>query len=316
MDQRKLPSTALRVLYGALIGAACVIGALFPPALLVVPGILAFLAVGWGAASSAAAVVALSLAGYFLSDATGALYILALNLPAALTLAIAFARRKSYRGAMVVSATLVFVALYAIICLPGVLEGRGPAAGLLDMLALLRQNMITDAVAQSSAGQMFNEIFDMMEKTLPDLLIAGLALAGMSTAGVSLILCRVLARRAGARLRPMARLERWRLGRGFTAGALILLLGALAIVLLKFSYAASVMYVIQMVVMLPLALQGVALLDYFAQRSRNRALTRTLYVFAIVLFLPFSVLLAAGVGALEQVFQIRRRFDDASRGVS
>lgn len=314
MDQRKLPSIALRVLYGALIGAACVAGAFFPPVLLVVPGILAFLAAGWGAASLVSAAVTLSLTGYFLLDVTGTLYIVALNVPAALAIAIAFSRRKPYRSATVVSAALVFVVLYVIICLPGVLEGRGPAAGLLDTLALIRQSMVSESFSLSSTGQMLIEVFDAMAKTLPDLLVAGLALAGMTTAGVSLLLARVLSRHAGARLRPMARLERWRLGRSFTAGAIILLAGALTILLLEFSYATSVMYVIQAVVMLPLALQGVALLEYFAQRSRNPGVSRTLFMLSIVLLLPLCVLLLAGMGAMEQIFQIRRRFDDASRG--
>lgn len=222
-------------------------------------------------------------------------------------------RRMSNSETALMLAGVFLVGLYASICLPGVLAGRGAFADIQSQMsaiievnreALKNTPQIDAAMAQSALDMM-----DMIEQSVATYFVAVLCVFASVLGLGNLLFFRLFCRKhPEISISPIRPFRDWTLPRSVTLGLFILLVGSLVLELADWEFADGFAATANILVAMPLFLQGLSVMDFIIVRSKkNIVLTRTLaYIGTLILFryTAYALLL---IGCFDQIFRIRLR---------
>lgn len=300
------------VVFSLLIGLGAGLGAFFPVLLLLMPAFLGFIGAAWGtvcfvygAAASAAALL------FLVGDAATALYMLAAFLPASILLSFVLHGKRPYRYAVIMMSVVFALFGYAVLCLPSMLAGGGPFDGAiatiskeLDSLVPLLPQLFDTAEQVEFAESYLTAAVDLV----PEIVVVLIFGISEFFAFIDTMLARVLLKRAKVEARPMAPFILWQLPKDFIWGAIILGVGAVAVLLLDLNNANTIAVAVECIVIPPLALMGLAFFEFSMLLSARRSNGWRVFAYiALVLLFPTSLVILAGFGVLDRVMKVRSR---------
>ena len=285
-----------------------------PAALLLAPALWAYAGArtkpGW-IALPAATYGALALYAY---GSMEALLGLAFSAAAAAVAVYYMLTRKMSNAYTALTLSGIFlVGLYSAVCLPGVLSGAGAFAGV--QAAIDETISLYRAAAQQASGlnadsvALINEYLDAFSKAVPSFIVGGLC-AGAGVLGLSnLLFFRLFCHKhSEISISPMRAFRLWTMPRSMMLGLFALLIGSLALEWSGWTYAEGLSNTVNVLVGMPLLLQGLCVIDFFLARKPQKAtMARVItYVLLTVLFgfLQTPLIL---LGCLEQIIRIRDR---------
>ena len=238
---------------------------------------------------------------------------IAMYLPAALALGLMIYYKRPWRSTAAVTAGALFLGMYCVVCLPGVIAGTGPFSPIITMAKDVGGLLVKEFNALGAAEQakMVEEIIGNYVAIVPDSLLATLLMTAMVWAGVSLIVVRSFLKKR-RELRPMAPFREWRLSKSFVWGCIILIAGGFLLSALELGYAAAVYSCAEIIALLPLALQGLALCDFLWFFRRKTAAGRVIAIVLLILLLPMSVIFFGMLGLVDQFAKVRRKLTAAA----
>ena len=212
----------------------------------------------------------------------------------------------------------VFLAgLYASVCLPGILAGKGAFADVQAAVAPLF-DFYHSALAQmpgvdSQAAALLTETLDAYSKAIPSMVVPALCIFSGVLGLSNLLFFRLFSRKhAQITLSPMRAFRDWTLPRSMTFGLFALLIGSLILEWTGWAYADSLSNTVDAIVGMPLLLQGLCVVDFLISRSpKNVTLGRALAYSAIGVLFGLAQTPLILVGCFDQIF----RFRDRMRGV-
>ncbi|MEN6634658.1 MAG: DUF2232 domain-containing protein [Clostridiaceae bacterium] len=222
-------------------------------------------------------------------------------------------RRMSNSETALMLAGVFLVGLYASICLPGVLAGRGAFADIQSQMsaiisvnreALKNTPQIDAAMAQSALDMM-----DMIEQSVATYFVAVLCVFASVLGLSNLLFFRLFCRKhPEITISPIRPFRDWTLPRSMTLGLLAILILALFTEFTGWAFADGFAATANILVAMPLFLQGLSVMDFIIVRSKkNIVITRTLaYIGTLILFryTAYALLL---IGCFDQIFRIRLR---------
>lgn len=308
-----------RIILSVLIGTACLVSVFFPLFVLFLPGFLAALGLTWGnrelyTACLCAALGYIILSYILFQDVIGALYQIIIFIPSALIIARMLKKRASYRIVMLLAAFVTIIGLYISICLPSILAGHSPFYNVEQILieyAEQFKNIDPSALKPPIDAELFEQTAEQMKTlafVIPDYMLGGIIAAGAVSSGIGVLIARRLTPDYKAALRPMAPLSLWQLPKTFTFGAIVLIGGGWAMRVLKATNSDTIFYAVQVIVSLPLLLQGISMEAFFISVRHNKKAPTIIAIVLAVLFFPYSLIFFVGMGAMEQLLRLRNRF--------
>lgn len=225
-------------------------------------------------------------------------------------------RRMGNAYTVAVGAGLSLVALYCMVCLPGILAGEGAFRAVQDVFAesflYMREALAAVPAEMAEMAALTGEYLDAFEEAIPSLVVPVLCIMAGVLGLSNLLFFRLFARKQDfglARLRPFSD---WEIPRSVTGGLVLLIIASFVLRLLDWEFAASFSATINVVLGFPLILQGLALIDFFLKRVQGRrTLIRTITFVAIGLLFALLQTVLMLVGCLEQVFRLRQRIRSA-----
>ncbi len=217
---------------------------------------------------------------------------------------------NAYTAAAVAASTLVF--LYCIVCLPGIVTGEGPYA--LAHLVMDQSLAMTREMMESTLGQAQNALFDWdavtayvaeaVEVMTVPALFSVAAVAGLS----NFLFFRLFARKKNLPIPKMRKLRDWSIPNSLTTGLFILLIGSLILEFTDLTYAAAVSNTVNVLVGVPLMLQGLAAIDFFIVRSAKSVTAKRVITYVLCgIFFSLIQSVLVMIGCAEQVFRFRER---------
>lgn len=319
MKQRLKP-TGKQLALCVLFGLAAVLGVYAETVFLLLPAVFGFAWAAWGGICCAVCIGTAAAALSACFGLTETLYALALFAPASLCVGYCLRFGKPYRVAAVSAAAAITAGYYCLICLPSVLAGEGPFAGMEATLLALADSLekmgdplaLTGALA--STENMVKTI-RAMSLLAPEITCIAITSFGMAFGLINVVLARRMALAAKVQLRRMAPFPLWHLSRNYTIGSLVLLGAALLTLLLRLNNANAVLVMAECVVFLPLMLMGVCFMDFLTHiMGGNGALRRALFYICIVLLFPYSAIFLLILGFVDRISTFRQRFRARKNG--
>lgn len=140
MKQRLKP-TGKQLALCVLFGLAAVLGVYAETVFLLLPAVFGFAWAAWGGICCAVCIGTAAAALSACFGLTETLYALALFAPASLCVGYCLRFGKPYRVAAVSAAAAITAGYYCLICLPSVLAGEGPFAGMEATLLALADSL-------------------------------------------------------------------------------------------------------------------------------------------------------------------------------
>lgn len=291
-----------RCILALALGAAGVIaGIYYPPLLPVLAAAVGFMGAAWGGYYT---LLSLSMACtgigfiYFPSDAITAVSWIAQMLLIAVTISVGFARYASYRHMAIIIAVTCSISLYAQICLPSLLAGEAPSAGIVKQLRAYYE-------AFAEAGLLEDPSF--YTETISTALFGCIIMLSELLGFICVAAAYALFKLAKCEIRPMAGFSKWRLPKSLTLGTAVIVIACVILNLMKYS-AADQLNVAVFGLLLPLfGVQGCSMLAFFFLSRPRKLYAKILFFIFIgflVLFMPYMV---AVLGLMEQLFNIRKR---------
>lgn len=303
----------VRLIYSVLIGAGCALSTYIPALLLVVPGILAFTGIAWGPAAFIFAALPGVFIAFLAADALTAILFVLVWLPAAAVLASFVKRRKSWTETTFYVSAVLCAGLYLFLCLPSLLAGEAAFSGIVSASEQVNAELVESfkaAGADEALIREFSENLSMIGSMIPRVILSFLLAAVLFCGLFSTVTAKALSRKAGADIKPMAKFELWQLPKGFLPGSVFMLAVALIGMLSDISGFEAVYYAVLAVTLIPLAVQGLSFEFFLTGRRKNRALARTILILALIFLFPVSVAALELLGALEQIFKVRKKLKD------
>ena len=299
-----------------LVAAAAISGAavcVFPFALLVAPALWTaamFRTRPWALLPLFAATFALFFLIY--PPVAAAAIALLLALPA-LILYVMQSRRVGNSYTLAVAAAACILVLYAAICLPGILNGSGAFAGAQAFVdqALAASRETAAGILSGVSGDVL-ESYDAYTKSIsaavPTATVPVLCFAGILIALANFLFFRLFVRRVKPAITPLRAFRFWAVPQTFSAGIFVFLFGSLGLELLGADYAPGVSSTVNVLVGIPLMLQGLSVVDFLIVRRGGRIQARrTLFYVAIGLLLPLLQTALMLLGCMEQLMHYRDR---------
>ena len=306
-------SAWLILLLAVAAGAAALI---IPFGLIVVPALWAYAGArtkpGWIALP--AAVYALgALMLYSENGYTSAVAVSVMAAASAVALYVLLTKRFSNTYTALTLSGIFLLGLYVAACLPSVLAGKGAFAAVQaamdEIISFYRTTFVQAAGADAQYAALVNEYLDTFSKAVPTMVVAALSIfAGLMGLG-NLLFFRLFCRKhKEIAISPIREFRFWSLPRSMMFGLFALLVGSLILEWTGWQYAESLVNTVNVLVGMPLLLQGLAVVDFLIVRSARktagqRAVT---YVLIGVLFglaeMPLMLL-----GGFEQLFHFRAR---------
>lgn len=225
-------------------------------------------------------------------------------------------RRMGNAYTVALSAGLALLALYCMVCLPGILAGEGAFQGVQDAFAesflLMREALATMPAELEQMVTRSGEYLDAFEEAIPSLVVPALCMMAGALSLSNLLFFRLFARKRDFGLAKLRPFSDWEIPRSVTGGLVLLIIAAFVMRLLDWEFAASFSATINVILGFPLILQGLALIDFFLKRVQGRrTMIRTLTYIAIALLFTFVQTMLMLVGCLEQIFRLRERIRSA-----
>ena len=222
-------------------------------------------------------------------------------------------RRMSNSETALMLAGVFLLGLYASVCLPGVLAGRGAFADIQsEMSAIISVNrealksmtQIDETMAQSALDMM-----DLIEQSVSTYFVAVLCVFASVLGLGNLLFFRLFCRKhPEISISPIRPFRDWTLPRNVTLGLFILLVGSLVLELADWEFADGFAATANILVALPLFLQGLSVMDFVIVRSKkNIVVTRTLAYLGTLLFFRYTAYALLLIGCFDQIFRIRLR---------
>lgn len=306
-------SAWLILLLAVAVGAAALI---IPFGLIVVPALWAYAGArtkpGWIALP--AAVYALgALMLYSENGYTSAVAVSVMAAASAVALYVLLTKRFSNTYTALTLSGIFLLELYVAACLPSVLAGKGAFAAVQaamdEIISFYRTTFVQAAGADAQYAALVNEYLDTFSKAVPTMVVAALSIFASVMGLGNLLLFRLFCRkRKEIAISPIREFRFWSLPRSMMFGLFALLVGSLILEWSGWQYAESLVNTVNVLVGMPLLLQGLAVVDFLIVRSARktagqRAVT---YVLIGVLFglaeMPLMLL-----GGFEQLFHFRAR---------
>lgn len=307
-----------RIALSILLGGIAVLGIYADAVFLLLPAIYGFVWAAWGSACVAAALgtAAVALFACF-GGSLDALYALGLFVPASLCVGYCLRNKKPYRTAAVSAAAAIAAGCYCLLCLPSIIAGKGPFAGVEEMLLAVADAMkevggqLTGSGTAVAPEAVENVVESIRSASLlaPEITCAMIVASGMAFGLLDVVLARRMAFVAKVELRPMAPFGLWQLSKNYTVSACVLLAAAVVTLLLRLNNASAVLIVAECVVLLPILLMGMCFMDFLTRvTAGNGALRRAISYVCIILLFPYSAVLLLILGLVDRVTRLRRRF--------
>ncbi len=306
-------SAWLILLLAVAAGAAALI---IPFGLIVVPALWAYAGArtkpGWIALP--AAVYALgAMMLYSENGYTSAVAVSVMAAASAVALYVLLTKRFSNTYTALTLSGIFLLGLYVAACLPSVLAGKGAFAAVQaamdEIISFYRTTFVQAAGADAQYAALVNEYLDTFSKAVPTMVVAALSIfAGVMGLGNLLFFRLFCRKRKEIAISPIREFRFWSLPRSMMFGLFALLVGSLILEWSGWQYAESLVNTVNVLVGMPLLLQGLAVVDFLIVRSARktagqRAVT---YVLIGVLFglaeMPLMLL-----GGFEQLFHFRAR---------
>ena len=213
-------------------------------------------------------------------------------------------------------AGIFLVGLYAAVCLPGVLSGAGAfssaQAAIHETISLYRVAAQQMSGLNADSLALVNENLDAFSKAVPSFLVGGLC-AGAGVLGLSnLLFFRLFCRKhTEISISPMRAFRLWTMPRSMMLGLFALLIGSFVLEWAGWTYADGLSNTVNVLVAMPLLLQGLCVVDFFLARKPQRATTSRVITYTLLTvlfgFLQTPLIL---LGCLEQIVRIRDRIQN------
>ena len=212
---------------------------------------------------------------------------------------------------------LFLAGLYVAICLPGVWEGRGAVADIQASIASLKSFYASAAAQMPQLGsegvKAVLSTMDMMYEAVPTSFVAVLCIFSSVLGLGNLLFFRAFCHKhKEIAISPMRPFREWTLPRSMTIGLFVMLIGSLILEFTSWAYAASFSVTVNILLAIPLFLQGVSVVDFFIARSqKNVATIRTLTYIAFGVLYQLVLFPLVLVGCFDQIFRVRDRMRGA-----
>ncbi len=299
-----------------LVAAAAIAGAavcVFPFALLVAPALWTaamFRTRPWALLPLFAATAAFFFLVY--QPVAAAAIALLVALPA-LIFYVMQSRRAGNSYTLAAAAAACILVLYAAVCLPGIVDGSGAFAGAQAFVdrALAASRETAAAMLSGASGDVlatYDAYIKSISAAVPTSTVSVLCFAGILIALANFLFFRLFVRRVKPAITPLRAFRFWAVPQTFSAGIFVFLLGSLALEFFGADYAPGVSSTVNVLVGIPLMLQGLSVVDFLIVRRGGRVQTRrALFYVAIGLLLPLLQTALMLLGCMEQLLRYRDR---------
>ena len=205
------------------------------------------------------------------------------------------------------------VGLYTAICMPGVLEGRGAYADIQASIASLNEfyHAASSQIAQINpeAIALVLDTMDAMYEAVPTSFVAVLCIFASVLGLSNLLFFRAFCRKQPqVAISPMRAFRDWTLPRSMTLGLFVMLIGSLILEFSGWAFATSFSVTANVLLGIPLFLQGISVVDFFIARSQKNVTTkRALAYIGLGVLYQFALYPLVLVGCFDQIFRLRDR---------
>ena len=236
---------------------------------------------------------------------------------AALLLNVLLTHRFGNSDTVLLLCGVFLVGLYTAICMPGILEGRGAFADIQASIGTLNEfyHSATSQISQINpeAVAVILDTMDTMYEAVPTSFVAVLCIFASVLGLSNLLFFRAFCRKQPqVEISPMRAFRDWTLPRSMTLGLFVMLIGSLILEFSGWSFAASFSVTANILLGIPLFLQGISVVDFFIARSqKNVATKRALAYVGLGILYQFALYPLVLVGCFDQIFRLR----DRMRGV-
>jgi len=300
----------------ALSVAAGIAALLVPVALVVVPALWAYLGARTKPAWMALPVLAYAVGAFLLYLPVSAFGMILTAAGAAFALYYLQIKKMSGSYTAITLAGILLVGLYVGVCMPGVLSGAGAFAAVQTaadgMVDFYKEAFVNAPNANAEYAALVTEYLDTFSESVPSIVVPALCIfAGVMGLGNFLFFRLFCKKHPEIPLAPMRAFRLWTLPRSMMFGLFALLIGALLLEWSQWQYAAALSNTVNVLVGMPLLLQGLCVIDFLIARSaKNKTGARVAtYVLVGVLFSIAQMPLML-VGCFEQLFRFRTRMQN------
>jgi len=232
---------------------------------------------------------------------------------AAVILYILMTHRASNTDMTLILSGVFLAGLYIAVCMPGILAGRGAFADIQSVMGSVTE-LYRTALAQTpqisaDMAKSVIETMDAMYQAVPTSFVAVLCIFASILGLSNLLFFRLFCRKhPEIVISPIRAFRAWTLPRSMTLGLFVMLIGSLILELIGWEFAESFAATVNILVALPLILQGLCVVDFYIMRSqKNIVVARTLVYIGIAILFEYSVIALLLIGCFDQIFHLRAR---------
>ncbi len=316
MEKRTAPiakGIVISIISGVLSAA---LGAYSVTALLVAPAFLSRAFSAWGYGVGAVGLISYAATAYLVGGASASVYMMACVLPASFAIGFIIMKKKPWRTAVSLGALLMGLGLYANICLPSILQGLEPFAGIAATVSEVSSELAAALEAGGASAdtiKLIKLLFADAEEYAGKMTMQYLTAGSMIAALIDTLIARSLTRRVNNDIRPMAPMPLWQLSNNYNYAAGFALLGAVVTLIAGLNNADAVLSVAENVIMGPLALMGFCYLDFLTKIGRPGSKAKRIVLYIFVIVFPGRTTVLALVGLLDRIMKVRRRYVPSKR---
>lgn len=293
-------NTFQKFLFSLLIGAAVVLFGIQEPTMFYFgAAVIGFIGISWGV-SCAFVAAGPCVLGLVLANAGNLLYIvcsLVLLLFTAVILIVGLKKRMPYRTVAVLLALVLIITLYIVLCVPSILRGEAPYAGVKDYFIELDELLKSAFGIEETSIAIYAENIDVM--LYPMIIIISEMLAFLAV-----LICKKLCTWAKADVRPMAKLADWEIPSSLRIGIPVLAGGCLIIYLTGYRGIEGIIASVVGLIAPILFIEGIAATVFLftgssmsvpsAKKKKTGLIVAAVILFAV--FIPMAFIL---MGAIE-----------------
>ncbi len=210
-------------------------------------------------------------------------------------------------------AGVFLVGLYISVALPGVMSGDGAFAAIVsaldEMIDFYRQALSQAGAANAEYVALANAYLDAFSEAVPNYIVPALCIfAGLLGLG-NLLFFRLFCKKSpDISLAPMRAFRYWSLPRSMMLGLLLLLVGSLVLEWNGWAFADSFGNTVNVLVGMPLLLQGLCVIDFLIVRAKKNITTRRAIVYTTIgVLFSLAQMPLILIGCFEQIFHFRIR---------
>lgn len=293
-------NTFQKFLFSLLIGAGVVLLGIQEPTMFYFgAAVIGFIGISWGI-SCAFVAAGPCVLGLVLANAGNLLYIvcsLVLLLFTAVILIVGLKKRMPYRTVAVLLALVLIITLYIVLCVPSILRGEAPYAGVKDYFIELDELLKSAFGIEETSIAIYAENIDVM--LYPMIIIISEMLAFLAV-----LICKKLCTWAKADVRPMAKLADWEIPSSLRIGIPVLAGGCLIIYLTGYRGIEGIIASVVGLIAPILFIEGIAATVFLftgssmsvpsAKKKKTGLIVAAVILFAV--FIPMAFIL---MGAIE-----------------